>query len=445
MAETLARNSVTRNIVYKTLGTVVEKALKFAIVPLITHTLGPRVWGQYSYAVTVTALAVQMTDLGLGLFMAREIARHDAPPAKLIGQILTLKGILAIGYLVVIAGLTWWHFADPLAGKGALPRPHAGALAFTIGLVGLAGLATSAVEAIWQVFRGVQRLELEARSSGMFAGMQLIAVFAAVTLAARLWPNGSDLSLTMVTIGCGLSIAGIAGAAHALWLMQKVVTPEYGWSRDAMGRFVGEALPLGVAIVASLVYFKVDVVMLRAMRGDEEVGWYSTAYKALEYASIVPAILMAATFPALSQTVVNDPVRAWQMHKRTLLALIAAGCIGTAALALFSKQIIYIQVLGAPGFEPSIAMERMLAPSVLLTLVNYLETHMLVALGLVGEQMAFTLVLVVVNVGANWYLVPRYGGIGAAVATAFTELVLLGFCGPLVWREMHRRMRARPA
>ena len=442
MAQPLVRNSVRRNLVFKTLGTIVEKGLKFCITPLITATLGPRVWGQYSYAVTVTALAVQMTDLGLGLFMAREIARHDAPPAKLIGQILTLKGVLALTYLAVLAGLTWWHIADPQAGKGALPRPHAGALAFTIALVGLAGLATSTVEAIWQVFRGAQRLELEARSSGIFAGLQLIAVFVAVTLAARLWPDGSDLSLTMVLIAGAAALAGLAGAAHVLWLMHKVVTPEYGLSRVAMGRFVGEALPLGVAIVASLVYFKVDVVMLRAMRGDEEVGWYSTAYKALEYASIVPAILMAATFPALSQTVVNDPHRAWQLHKKTLAALVGAGCIGSLGLAFFSKQIIYVQVLGRPGFEPSIAMEQMLAPSVLLTLINYLETHMLVALGLVGEQMAFTLVLVVVNVGANWVLVPRYGGIGAAIATALTELVLLGFCAPLVWREMHKRMRA---
>ena len=443
MADYLARNSVTRNIVYKTLGTVVEKGLKLLIVPLIARTLGARVYGQYSYAVTLAALAVQMTDLGLGLFMAREIARHDAPPAKLIGQILTLKGTLALGYLVVMAGLTWWHFADPLAGRGALPRPHAGALAFTIALVGIAGLATSAVEAIWQVFRGVQRLELEARSSGLFAGLQLIAVFLAVTFAANLWPNGSDLSLTMVAIGGSMALAGIAGAAHALWLMKKVVTPEYGWSRDAMGRFVGEVLPLGVAIVASLVYFKIDVLMLRALRGDEETGWYSVAYKQLEYASIVPAILMAATFPALSQTVVNDPAKAWQLHKRTLLALFGVGCIGAAILAGAPGFVIHL--LYGDGYEPSIDMLRVLAPSVILTLVNYLETHMLVALGLVGEQMAFTLVLVLVNVGANWYLVPRYGGIGAAIATALTELVLLGFCGPLVWREMHRRLRARAA
>ena len=58
VAAPLARNSVTRNIVYKTLGTVVEKALKLLIVPLIARTLGARVYGQYSYAVTVAALTL---------------------------------------------------------------------------------------------------------------------------------------------------------------------------------------------------------------------------------------------------------------------------------------------------------------------------------------------------------------------------------------------------
>lgn len=442
MAQLPARNSILRNFGWKTLGTVVEKGLKLVIAPLIARTLGARVFGQYSYAITVAALAVQMTDLGLGLFMAREIARQDTPPAKLIGQILTLKGLLALGYIVVMGGLTWWHFIDPHAGQGPVPRHHASALAFTIALCGLAGLATSTVEATWQVFRGVQRLELEARSSSFFAGVQLVLVFLAVTLANQQWPNGADLSLTMVVIGAGMAIAGMAGAAHALWLMQKVVTPEYGWSREGAGRFRREVLPLGVAIVASLVYFKIDVILLRSMRGDEENGWYSAAYKQLEYASIIPAMVLAATFPALSQTVVTAPHKAWKLHRNALLALAAVGAVGTLILATVPEFLIRLQ-FGA-GYEPSAGMLRLLAPSVFLTLVNYLETHMLVALGLVGRQAAFTLVLVVVNVGANWLLIPRYGGQGAAVATAITELALLFFCAPMVWKEMRARMQRMP-
>ena len=104
-----------------------------------------------------------------------------------------------------------------------------------------------------------------------------------------------------------------------------------------------------------------------------------------------------------------------------------------------------VRLLYGAGYEQSIPMLRVLAPSVILTMVNYLETHMLVALGLVSAQAAFTLVLVCVNVGANWFLIPAYGGVGAAVATALTEVVLLSFCAPLVWRELRQRVAGLPA
>src|SRR5207244_3205817 len=121
------------------------------------RTLGTKVYGQYTYAAAVSLLCVQITDLGLGLFLAREIARSNVPPPRLIGEVLAVKGVLAALYLLVMASLTWWHFVDPLAGREIVPRHHASALAFTIGLAGLSSLATSAIEAIWQVFRGIQR------------------------------------------------------------------------------------------------------------------------------------------------------------------------------------------------------------------------------------------------------------------------------------------------
>lgn len=434
------RNSIRKNLAFKVAGTVVEKALKLAMVPLIARTLGPRVFGQYGYALTVATLAVQMTDLGLGLFLTREIAREATPPPKLIGQVLTLKAMLAVGYVLVMAALVLWYLSNPDAGKAIVPQHHASALAFTLALVGLSTLATSAVEMVWQVFRGVQRLELEARSSSVFAGLQLIGVFTAVAVADALWPGGADLSLTMVAIAVGMAAAGLGGAAHAVWLMRKVVTPEYGWSRDAAARFTREALPLGVTIIASLVYFKIDILLLRSLRGDEETGWYSAAYKQLEYSAIIPAIVLAATFPAISRTVVENPQKAWLLHRRALLALGGVGVAAACVLGFFPQLI--VRTLYGTGYEPSIEMLRVLAPSVILTMVNYLETHMLVALGLVSAQAAFTLVLVCVNVGANWFLIPAYGGVGAAVATALTEVVLLSFCAPLVWRELRTRVLA---
>jgi O-antigen/teichoic acid export membrane protein len=430
---------IRRNLGWKAVGLLIEKSLRFVLVALISRALGPKMYGQYTYAIALALLLVQMTDMGLGLFLAREVAKSDAPPARLIGHVFTLKLVLAAGYLLVIGGLAWWHLADPVLKESAVFHPRPGALGFTVALAGLASLAVTTIEAIWQVFRGVQRMELEARSSSVFAVAQLVSLVLLLSLLPTMPAITADKGLLMVAIASSQLVAGLVGLGYTGLLLFRVVQPEFGLNRPMLTRFTREVLPLGVAIVASLIYFKIDVPLLRTLRGDEEVGLYNAAYKLLENLSVIPSVLLAATFPALSQTVDQDPHAAVKLHRTTLYALMGAG--GVAVLVLWAAPKLLIGLLNGPEYLGAVPILQALAPSVLLTFVNYLETHMLIALGLVKSQMAFALALIAVNVAANLTFIPIWGGAGSALATLLTELVLLGFCMPLV----HRTLKARVA
>lgn len=431
---------IRRNIGWKSLGIAVEKSLRFVLIAMVARALGPKMYGQYTYAVALAVLLVQMTDMGLGLFLAREIAKHEVPPAKLIGHVFTLKLALGLGYLAVMAAMAWWHFADPEIRLTATFHPRPGALGWTVALAGLASLLTSTIEAIWQVFRGIQRMDLEARSGSVFAMAQLACVSVALAMLPTMPNIEADRGYVMVMVAAAMLVAGAVGLAYTGILLVRVVTPQLGWSTPMLQRFTREVLPLGVAIVASLIYFKIDVPMLRMLRGDVDVGMYNAAYKLLENMSVVPAVLLAATFPALSQTVESDPVAAARLHRTTLMVLLVAGVGGSLVLLAVPEVLIFL--LNGREYADAVPILRALAPSVLLTFINYLETHMLVALGQVRAQMGYALALIIVNVLANFALMPIYGGVGAALATALTELVLLGFCAPMVRRTLRARVQA---
>ncbi len=429
---------IRQNIGWKTIGIVIEKSLRFLMVALITRSLGPKMYGQYTYAVALALLCVQITDMGLGLFLAREVSRHEVPPAKLIGHVFTLRAVLALGYILLMGVLTWWHFVDPQLRASVTFHPRPGHLGWTVALAGLAGLATSTIEGIWQVFRGIQRMDLEARSGTFFAFSQLGCVMLGLWGLQTMPVIAGDKGAVMVLIAGAMLVSGLMGLLYTVFLLLRVVTPQFGWSREMVRRFAREVLPLGVAIVASLIYFKIDVPMLRMLRGDTEVGLYNAAYKFLENMSVIPAILLAATFPALSHTVEFDPQAAQRLHKNTLRVLLVAALIGS--VAFLTLPALMIGILNGPEYAGAVPVLRALAPSVFLTFINYLETHMLVALGLVKAQMAFAMALILVNVLANFALIPQYGGVGAALATALTEVVLLGFCAPMVHRELRKRI-----
>ena len=99
-----------------------------------------------------------------------------------------------------------------------------------------------------------------------------------------------------------------------------------------------------------------------------------------------------------------------------------------------------ISLLYGDRFDNAAPVLRALAPSVVLMFLNYLETHMLVALGLVRQQMWISLSLIAVNVGLNAWWIPHWGGAGAAIATAVTELCLFLAVAPLVHRDLSRRI-----
>jgi O-antigen/teichoic acid export membrane protein len=151
-------------------------------------------------------------------------------------------------------------------------------------------------------------------------------------------------------------------------------------------------------------------------------------------------MMMAATFPALSEAVARDPRGARTLHRTALGWLVAAGTTGALVLGLAAEPI--IALLYGDAFAASAPILRALAPCVLLTYINYLLTHMLVALGLVRQQMVISLSLVALNVGLNAWWIPLWGGAGAAWATAVTELALLACCVPLVWRGLARAEQA---
>ena len=427
---------VRHNIGFKLAGTVVEKGLRALIVFTAARVLGPDAWGRYTYAFALAMLMVQATDLGLGLFMNRETARHQAANAELIGQAMTLKALLAAVFVGATGLVAWAH----------IDSQHGQTVAVALLLCGGVALSSSIIESLVHVFRGVQDLSLEAKVHSMHAVFAVIAGGAALTASVAMW--GWDMPAsrrdhTGWLYAGAMFVAGVLGAIYAFALTRRVVVMQWGLSRSLVRRFRSEVLPLGIAIVASMLYFRIDVPMIRNLlppeTADAQTGLYTAAYKLLEQTALFPSILMAAAFPALAETVANDPSKAVALHRTTLRWMLLGGGALCVVFAALSEPI--IGLLYGDRFAASAPVLMALAPCVLLTFVNYLETHMLVALGLVKAQMAISLGLIAVNVGLNWFWIPLWQGSGAAWATAATEVCLFVAVAPLVRRGLRERVQ----
>src|SRR5512135_1202395 len=380
---------------------IIGRALQFLLAYLAQRSLGPAGYGDFTYALSIGIVLSPLTDLGMQLVVTREIARAEDQAARIAGAGLILKVALT-----GVAGLILMAIA--------LARPiELQAATFTIGL---ALIFNSFVEYFGYTFRGLQYVEYEAALTLL---LRLLTVGLGV---GALVLKGGLLGLTFGYLVSG----GIAAVCGYKLLSRRFFKPVikidwmYSWS------LLRQALPLGGAILLSILYTRTAVFLLDPLKGSSAVGVYGVAQKLTEPLAILPAALMAAVFPAFAQALRRDIDRARWLRRRTLLMLMGAGAAIAMGGAFGGPWL--INVLYHTQYLDSISPLQILAISTLLTFINYALTHFIVALNLQRWLLFFNVGLLIFNAGLCLVLIPVLGPTGAALATLLSEGLLCVLC-----------------
>jgi O-antigen/teichoic acid export membrane protein len=178
-------------------------------------------------------------------------------------------------------------------------------------------------------------------------------------------------------------------------------------------------------VLISALYFRVDVYFIERWYSIQPVGGYNAAFRLVEALRLLPAAVLAVTFPMLVTA------RDTQMVRRIGAALTAAGAVLALICAAAGASIITLvygeaYAYAAPAFS-------ILALALPLFFLNYALTHQVIGW---DGQMAYVRIAaaaLAVNVAANLLLVPTQGITGAAIATVVTEVVVTAGCVVVLW------------
>ena len=185
-----------------------------------------------------------------------------------------------------------------------------------------------------------------------------------------------------------------------------------------------ESFPLALTVIFTVIYFKIDVVMLSLIRGDNsEIGWYSAAMRLIELVGVLPALIVSALFPIISslyKTSIESLANVFKTSFRYLLAIALPIAVGTF---LLSDRLIYI-IYGKEYFKTVPAL-KILSLALLFIFVNYILMNILVSVDRQKTNAIMAGSCVFINIALNMFLIPHYGYLGAGTATVITEIVLL--------------------
>ena len=391
------------NVLAKAVSVPIEKACRILLMVVAAPLLGAAAFGSYQFALATTTMLALFTDLGMGIWTTRALARDRRRAPTIVGTALHIRFVAVLPYLAAVG------LCAAIAGPGETRR--------ALALLGLAALINTFIDYFAAIFRGFERLGDEAR----------LHVLRALLIAAG-GLGALRVGHSLVSLAAGLLGGMAASAAYGLWVLHR----RYGlgiqsgvFDRKLARTAVGEAFPLWLAGLFSLLYFKGDVVILKAFAGDAEIGAYSAAYKIFEGLMILPAVLLAATFPPLARAR-NQPAKQRRWEAALVTLLLALGVVVGGVVYLGSGRIVAL-VYGA-GFLRAVPSLRVLALAVPILFLNFGLTHFLIARDLERRNLIFAALMLVVNVGVNLILIPRQAGPGAAWATLITEVALTACC-----------------
>jgi len=400
---------VRQNIIANYLGQGWSALMGFAFLPLYVKYLGMEAVGLIGLF-TVMQAWLALLDMGMTPTLNREMARFTAGAhsPQSIRDLLRSLEIICFSLAAFIALVVW-------GASGYLASDWLKAERLPTGVVADA-LAIMAFVVAARFCEGIYR-------GSMFGLQRQVAYNCANALLATLRHGGALAVLAWVspTIAAFftwqaamslLSVSVFALCVHKI--LPRAVEPAR-FSRDALAgiwRFAGGMM--GITFLA-LLLTQVDKVLLSRMLRLEDFGYYSLAAIIAGAIYMIIGPVTQAIYPRMVELAINvDKSGLAAIYHESVQLVVVAIAPPVLALTVFAEGAVFAWS-GDVGLAGNTA--PLLVPLVLGTFLNglmWMPYHCQLAHGWTSLTVKVNLVAVSVLVPAIFWIVPTYGGIGAA-------------------------------
>jgi O-antigen/teichoic acid export membrane protein len=391
---------VIKNTLYIFAGRASNAVFLFLLTMVVSRQLGPALFGIFSFLTAVVVSANCFSNLGLDTWMVREVTKVPSQGKLYLCNILGLK----IGTSLVTIVLVFMVFRTT-----DLPQTTLSLLC----ILSISLLFNTISQSLWHYGNCFKEFfyhsVLWATSNIIKAGLGIALVLLFHELKILIWGIVVAEAIALILSFC--VIRNRFGA----------VTPDFQlrvW-RD----FIVRSAPIAMGMIFSVLYFRLDIVMLQLMTGEKIVGFYSAGYRLFEVAVVLPHSFMLVLFPTLVEEFHSDQSQFKSRFKKALAIYSLIG--GVIALVLWSFSHEVIRTIYGDKFLPSADILEVLSWAILLFFVNFLLSNLLIASGRENINAWNLIGATVLNIALNLIWIPKYGAIGAACATLLCEVGLI--------------------
>ena len=372
----------------------------FLLSWVISRQLGPAMFGVFSFLTTVVISANCFSSLGLDVWMVREITKAPEKAKENLSAILGLK----VGTSLVVITLIFLMFRATELSERTLNL---------LGMLSISLIFNSVSQTLWHYGDCFKEFIYH---SFLWAASNIIKSLTGITMV-------------LFYQELGMLIIGIVFAeALGLLLSVYVIRRKYGkfapqfqfWSA---WKILKQSAPIGLGVIFSVLYFRLDTVMLQLMAEETTVGFYNAAYKLFELVVVLPHSLMIVLFPHLVEEFHKEKEKFKKSLKKVLVIYVGIG--SSISLVFFYYSFEIINLIYGKEFLFSGEVLKVLATAMVLSFCVFLLSNVLIVSGQEQKNARMLVGATLLNLILNLIWIPEHGAIGAAWSTVVCEISLV--------------------
>ena len=288
----------------------------------------------------------------------------------------------------------------------------------------------------------------------LFQGLERMVAISVINFTARLLATAAVFALIhrssdFIIYAGLLSFQWLGAGVIGVWLAYRTLKISFVPPSSAeVRRTLVEGWTLFLSRGAVGLYTAGNAFILGLLTNNAAVGYYSAAEKLVKAIQGLLTPISQAFYPRFSKMAIDSKIKTLRWGRKILFLMSGLGLVLSTGLFLGAPMIVRI-ILG-PGYEPSVAVMRILAPlPLLIGASNVLGVQIMLPF---GHDKAFTSILIgagLVNIVLAFLLAPVWQQNGMAVATLIAEmfvtLTMLGYLtvnqlnplgGSFLWRQI---------
>ena len=371
----------------------------------IINRVGAETYGLYFSLFNFSFLFNIFLDFGINNFNTKNIAQNEHLLSKYFSKIFSLKLLLVVGYVLLIlcAGFLWGYSE------------------YDLGLLFILALNQGLVAIILY-------LRSNLGGSQMFFKDSIISVLdrflMIVICSILLWGNITNKPFEIEWFVYAQTISyGITLLMALFWVWKKSTYVKIKFNQLFSMAIIRQSMPYALLILLMTFYYRSDSVMLEKMLDDGRVqaGYYAQAYRFFEAGNMVAYLFSVLLLPIFSK-MIKARESIVDLVDISFKIMFSGALILSVLCFQFGDEIMswrYHDISSQSSALFSVLMFCFVCIS-----STYIFGTLLTANGDLKLLNVLAGVAVMVNIGLNLILIPKWQALGSAVASLITQIIV---------------------